>query len=106
MAGTLQQELLRKQGAQPHFVGFKLAYLNHYAYEFLAAVEAKQPGAFYDSVTKRFLRKFVGLCGGNFGDEPVEDPGVGDIEDCVDDALRGRKTEEEAAQDTERFNRL
>lgn len=106
MAGTLQQELVRKQGAQSHFIGFKLAYLNYYASEFLAAVEGKQAGAFYDSITKRFLRKFLGLCAGNFGDEPIEDPGVHDVEDTEDNVLRGCMTPEEAAYDTKRFNIL
>lgn len=106
MAGTLQQELLRSKGAQNHFVGYKLAYLTNYASEFLAAVEAKQTGAFYDSITKRFLRKFIGLCGGNFGDEPSEDPGVHDVEDSEDNALRGCATENEANINTTRFNIL
>lgn len=104
MANT--QDLVRKQGAQEHFVGFKRAYLRAHSGEFQAAAEAKKTGPFYDSITTRFLCKFFGLCEGNFGDEPLEDPGVEDVEDDVDDTLRGATSPEDAALHIVRYDKL
>lgn len=104
MPGTL--DIVRKQGAQEHFVGYKRAYLRAHSGEFQAAVEAKKQGPFYDSITTRFLFKFIGLCEGNFGDEPLEDPGVEDVEDDMDDMLRGATSSIDAALHIQRYDKL
>ena len=91
-----------KRGGQDHFVGFKLQFLESRALQYQQALDASNPGPFYNKVALDFLAKFGQ--DDDFGKDPDEDPP--NPWDFLDETDEDEISEDEAEKRTARYNKI
>jgi hypothetical protein len=94
-----------KRGAQDHFTGFKLEFLNSRTLSYQQSLDGSGVGQFYDKISLDFLAKFGH--DDDFAKDPAADPpNPWDLPGDMQDPEIPDLTEAEAEIRTARYNKL